>query len=429
VTSAAVTIALVLLTLLAARVVHLYYHEVVQVVLLVLLVAPLAFMGLRATGGWIRLRPVRLVQAAVNSQLPQTFYTHMWKGMGDVRTNALGVEWVGLLLGVGFVLSFGYWCTDHLVTQRALAADGGRTPRWAPLIAALPKLALPMLLVLPGLTALILGGGEGGAPYGGMGQGVLIAKRDAGGTPLIDTMGRTVLDFDSATPLLLTTLAPPGMLGLGLVALLAAALAGIVGNLFAFRGLWRHELAPGGGADGDGGGAIGATLGALALAVVAAWGAQSFNNVMELLQLVVALVHAPLLAIVGLGMLWQRATARGALAGLGAGVVAALAHHALAIAHAARPGIAGGYLAPLLVYRSELALAAWTAIVAFTTALVVGGAVSLLTPPRPADELYGLVRSLLPPPAPGSSPRVRGATAFAVLLVGGAIALNLGLAR
>jgi SSS family solute:Na+ symporter len=150
---------------------------------------------------------------------------------------------------------------------------------------------------------------------------------------------------------------------------------------------------------------------------------------MELLQLVVALVHAPLLAIVGLGMLWQRATARGALAGLGAGVVAALAHHALAIAHAARPGIPGGYLAPLLVYRSELALAAWTAIFSFGTALVVGVAVSLGTTPRPAGELHGLVRSLLPPPAPGGSSRVRGATAFAVLLVAGVIALNLVFAR
>lgn len=407
---------------------HLRAHEALQLLLLVALVAPVAFLGLRATGGWERLIPVRLVQAAINSQLPQWYYTKPWTGMGDPRTNSLGVEWVGLLLGVGFLLTFAYWCTDALVMARASSAARAAGARRGPLVAGIPRLLLALPLIVPGLTALIMGGGEGGAPYGGMGQGVLVARRTAGGAPLIDTLGRTLLDFDQAVPLMLAALAPPGWLGAGLVSLVTAALAGVVGNLVA---IGRPH-----GADMEGRAAQPAPapsalalVGTVAASVGVAWAADAFTTVMEFFLLAVAVLQVPLLVALGLGMLWRRGTAAGAFAAALAGVVAAVGHHALAVPYALRPGLTGGYLAPLLLYRTPLALAAWTAIAAGGAALVVGVVVSLRGTPRPHEELGGLVRSLVPASSTPDRSWVRGGTPLAVLLVAGAIALNLYFAR
>src|SRR5438309_459020 len=126
------------------------------------------------------------------------------------------IEWFGLVMGLGFVLSFGYWCTDFLVVQRAMAADSMTAARRTPLIAAVPKMLFPFLVILPGMIALVLGGGHAA---GGAAQGLIPAKLAAGGAPLLDSGGRVVLDYDLATPMMLVRLFPSGMLGLGLTAL------------------------------------------------------------------------------------------------------------------------------------------------------------------------------------------------------------------
>ena len=129
------------------------YNEVLQFFMIVFGFAPLVFLGLRAVGGW-NLLQYRLTQAAINAQMTPTAYTHAWKGMGDAATNSIGVESFGLLMGLGFVLSFGYWCTDFLVVQRAMAAESMTAARRTPLIAAVPKMLFPFLVILPGLLAL-----------------------------------------------------------------------------------------------------------------------------------------------------------------------------------------------------------------------------------------------------------------------------------
>src|SRR5215203_1777658 len=132
------------------------YNEVLQFFLIVFGFAPLVILGLRAVGGWGGLT-ARLTETATANGLRPDAYTHAWRTMGSAADNPIGVEWFGLVMGLGFVLSFGYWCTDFLVVQRAMAADSMTAARRTPLIAAVPKMFFPFLVILPGMIALVLG--------------------------------------------------------------------------------------------------------------------------------------------------------------------------------------------------------------------------------------------------------------------------------
>src|SRR5919107_1600730 len=164
------------------------YNEVLQFFLIVFGFAPLVGLGLKAVGGWDGLT-AKLNAASVANGLPEGAYTHAWQGMTQASTNPIGVEWFGLVMGLGFVLSFGYWCTDFLVVQRAMAADSMTAARRTPLIAAFPKMFFPFLVILPGMIALAMTAGQGAA-------GLIPAKLAANGAPLVDAAGRTVLDYD-----------------------------------------------------------------------------------------------------------------------------------------------------------------------------------------------------------------------------------------
>ncbi len=142
------------------------YNEVLQFFLIVFGFAPLVFLGLRSVGGWGGLMS-KLSAAAVSNGLPPQAYTNAWRGLGNSADNPIGVEWFGLVMGLGFVLSFGYWCTDFLVVQRAMAADSMTAARRTPLIAAFPKMLFPFLVILPGMIALALTVGHGAGMGGG----------------------------------------------------------------------------------------------------------------------------------------------------------------------------------------------------------------------------------------------------------------------
>ena len=212
------------------------YNEVLQFFMIVFGFAPLVFLGLREVGGWAGLT-ARLTEAAATRGLAPGAYTHAWQGMSSAATNPVGVEWFGLVMGLGFVLSFGYWCTDFLVVQRAMAADSMTAARRTPLIAAVPKMLFPFLVILPGMIALALtaAGGDAGA-------GIIPAKLTEAGAPMIDAAGRAVLDYDLATPMLLIKLFPEGMLGLGLTALVASFMSGMAGNVTAFNTVWTYDI-------------------------------------------------------------------------------------------------------------------------------------------------------------------------------------------
>jgi SSS family solute:Na+ symporter len=420
--SAAIVLAYVLLGGLTSAI----YNEVLQFFLIVFGFAPLVALGLHAVGGWEGLS-ARLVEVASARGLPPDAYTHTWSTLGDASRNPIGVEWFGLVMGLGFVLSFGYWCTDFLVVQRAMAADSMTAARRTPLIAALPKMLFPFLVILPGMIALVLGAGHEAAAGS---QGLVPAKLAADGAPLLDSAGRVVLDYDLATPMMLVRLFPSGMLGLGLTALLASFMSGIAGNVTAFNTVWTYDIYQShirrGASDAHylWMGRV-ATVAGIILAVAAAYVAGAFNNILDLLQLVFAFVNAPLFATFALGMFWRRTTGHGAFTGLLAGTVAAAVHHGLTLPTGMQPGIKGGYFGLLHTYPSELAQTFWTAIAAWITCFVVTVLVSVATRPRPADELRGLVYSLTPRPSDAGLPLLKRPWVLAAVVLALTVALNL----
>jgi SSS family solute:Na+ symporter len=417
--SAVIVLAYVLLGGLTSAI----YNEVLQFFLIVFGFIPLVWLGMEAVGGWDGLS-ARLAEVSSARGLPSNAYTSAWSNMGESARNPVGVEWFGLVMGLGFVLSFGYWCTDFLVVQRAMAADSMTAARRTPLIAAVPKMLFPFLVILPGMIALVLV-----ADAGGVGQGLIPAKLATDGAPLLDSTGRIVLDYDLATPMMLVHLFPTGMLGLGLTALLASFMSGMAGNVTAFNTVWTYDIYQShirrGASDAHYlmmGRA--ATVGGILLAIAAAYLASAFNNIMDLLQLVFAFVNAPLFATFALGMFWRRSTGHGAFTGLLSGTIAAAIHHGLTLPAGAQPGVKGGFLGMLHTYPSELAQTFWTAIIAWTTCFVVTILVSLATRPRPEEELRGLVYSLTPRPSDKALPWIRRPGVLAVVVLGLTVALN-----
>jgi solute:Na+ symporter, SSS family len=392
------------------------YNEVLQFFMIVFGFAPLVWVGLKQVGGWDGMTS-RLASVATQRGLPEYAYTNVWQGMGSASTNSIGIEWFGMVMGLGFVLSFGYWCTDFLVVQRAMAADSMTAARRTPLIAAVPKMFFPFLVIVPGMIALA------------MGDNIIPAKLTAAGTPLLDTNGNVVLDYDLATPMMLVKLFPTGMLGLGLTALIASFMSGMAGNVTAFNTVWTYDIYQAHikkqGTDehylwmGRA-----ATVGGIALSVAAAYVAGAFNNIMELLQLVFAFVNAPLFATFALGMFWKRSTGHGAFWGLVAGTVAPAIHHGISLANGATVGVKGGFFGVMLDYPSEMAQTFWTAIAAFTTCFVVTIIVSLATRARREADLEGLVYSLTPRQVDDVKAWYQKPSVFAVAVMVAMVALN-----
>ena len=420
------------------------YNEVLQFFLIVLGFAPLVFLGLRAVGGWSGL-VARLADHATAGGFAPGAYTHSWAFMGHASANPVGVEWFGLVMGLGFVLSFGYWCTDFLVVQRAMAANSMTAARRTPLIAAFPKMLFPFLVILPGMLALVVSPTSGVRPADPAAVtssststtsttstvGIVPPKLDPHtGQPLRDAAGGVVLDYDLATPMMLLHFFPAGLLGLGLTALLASFMSGMAGNVTAFNTVWTYDLyqsyvRPG--APDAHYLAMGrfATVAGVAISVVAAYVAASFNNIMDFLQLVFAFVNAPLFATFALGMFWKRTTGHGAFAGLVSGTLAAAVHHGLSLPAGAGVGVKGGYLGVVTTFPSELAQTFWTAIVAWSTCFVVTILVSLVTKARAPDELRGLVYGLTPKPVDTAAPWYERPIALAAVVLTATVLLNL----
>ncbi|MGH7561075.1 MAG: sodium:solute symporter family protein [Gemmatimonadales bacterium] len=385
------------------------YNEVLQFFLIVLGFLPLVLLGLKDVGGWTGLTE-RLGTVATNAGFPAGAWTDSWHHMGSATSNPMGVEWFGMAMGLGFVLSFGYWCTDFLVVQRAMAAETMTAARRTPLIAAFPKMLFPALVILPGMIAIALHSTRGGLlPLG------------PDGTP----------NYNLAVPVLLGQYLPSGLLGLGLTALMASFMSGMAGNVTAFNTVWtydiyqsyirpgrsdRHYLRMG----------HTATVVGILLSVAAAYATTRFNNIMDMLQLVFAFVNAPLFATFLLGMFWRRATGHGAFFGLVLGTAAAAIHHGLTLSRGAVPGIKGGFLGSALhTYPSEMAQNFWTAIVAWTTCFVATIVISLVTRRGKSDEdLKGLVYSLTPRQPDRRLPWIARPATLGLVVLGLTLVLN-----
>jgi solute:Na+ symporter, SSS family len=358
------------------------YNEVLQFFLIVFGFAPLVFIGLSKVGGWNGLQTA-LGEVATSQGYASGAWTQTWSMTGDAAANPMGLEWFGIAMGLGFVLSFGYWCTDFLVVQRAMAANSMSAARRAPLIAAIPKMLFPFLVIVPGMIAIALTQHSATTGF------ALPLKADDS------------VNYDLAMPMLLGHYFPHGLLGLGLTALFASFMSGMAGNVTAFNTVWTYDIyqayVRSGASDRHylNMGRI-ATVVGICLSVAAAYVANRFNNIMDMLQLLFAFVNAPLFATFLLGMFWRRATGHGAFFGLLSGSLAAALHHGLTLPRTAAAGVKGGWLTVLDSYPSEMAQNFWTAIYAFTACFALTIAISLVTKPREEKSLVGLVYALTP---------------------------------
>jgi SSS family solute:Na+ symporter len=414
------------------------YNEVLQFFLIIAGFLPLVLLGLKNIGGW----------GGLKAALPVA-YMHEWKGVMHANTNPMGIEIIGIGMGLGFVLGSGYWCTDFLVIQTAMASKDMESARRVPLIAAVPKMLFPFLVILPGLLAIglptphstttITRSADGTithniqvvSPQVEQGRGLVPAKiNPVTGKPMLTASGQPLLDYDMATPNMLLHFFPTGILGLGLTALLASFMSGMAGNVTAFNTVFTYDLYQSyihKGASDRHYMAVGrwATVGGILLSIATAYAAINFNNIMDTLQLVFSFVNAPLFATFLLGMFWKRATGHGAFAGLISGTAAAMLHHGLTLPIEARPGVHGGWLAVVHHYPSDMAQNFWGAIFAFGINFVICVVVSLMTEPKPESELVGLVHSLTPKPPHSHLQWWKRPEALAVAIIVVAVGLNI----
>jgi transporter, SSS family len=360
------------------------YNEVLQFFLIVAGFVPLVFLGLKDAGGWAGVQE-RLHLVATNAGFAQDAWTRSWAHMGSPSANPMGIEWFGLVMGLGFVLSFGYWCTNFLVVQRAMAAKSMSAARNTPLIGAIPKMFVPILVILPGMIAIGLTAHSGSSGF------------------QIPKLADGTLDYNNTIPLMLGHYLPSGVLGLGLTALMASFMSGMAGNVTAFNTVWTYDIYQSYVRPGQSDKhylRVGhmATIFGTVVSMGAAYLAASFNNIMDFLQLIFAFVNAPLFATFVLGMFWKRATANGAFIGLLSGTLAAALHHGLTLPIGAHAGIKGGWLGSIAhTYPSEMAQNFWAATFAWTACFVTTIVVSMAGKQTKTDEdLKGLVYSLTP---------------------------------
>ncbi|MBS1745408.1 MAG: sodium:solute symporter family protein [Bacteroidetes bacterium] len=373
------------------------YNEVLQFFLIVLGLSPLVIIALHDAGGWAN------VKAQLQPQL-----THAWKYMGNANDNPMGINFISLIFGLGFVMSFGYWCTDFLVVQRAMIARNMGEAQRTPVVAAIPKMLMPLIVVLPGVIAIAL---------------VQPALQSKGYS--IPSTASGELDYTMTLPSLIAHYYPSGLLGVGITALIASFMSGMAGNVTAFNSVFtydiyqsyfvkhksdKHYLWVG----------KFVTVFGILFSIATAYIAKSFNNINDFLQLVFSFVNGPLFATFLLGMFWKRTTGHGAFFGLLAGTVAAALTHGLTIAEGK-----GGWIAPMFEIKSGMGQAFIVASVSWIANFCITIIVSLFTKPKPDESLRGLVYSLTEIPKYHEQKWYLRVVPLGILLIAITILLNL----
>lgn len=341
------------------------FNEVLQFILIWAGALVIPILGLIEAGGWDGM--VARIQANFAGQ----DYTHLWRTMGSFTDNPMGIHWTGIVLGLGWVISFGYWTTDFLVVQRVLAAKDLRAAKTAPIIGAAFKMMVPFIVILPGLLALAV------LPIRLQPEDVAVA---AGGH-----------SYNEVLPLMLARYAGPGLLGLGITALIAGFMSGMAGNVSAFATVWTYDIyrafmrreAPD--AHYVAMGRWCTILGVL-VSIGTAYLVMQFKSIMDYVQALFSFFIAPLFGTVLLGMLWKRATPAGGFWGLLAGTLSSIAMYAWVKLDPS----ALRYIA-LSPHAKDMAENMYRALWCWVICVVVTVAVSYATRPLPESALRGLV--------------------------------------
>jgi SSS family solute:Na+ symporter len=341
------------------------FNEVLQFLLIWLGALLVPILGLIEVGGWSNLRQQIL------TNLGRSDYVHLWSNVGHFHDNPMGVHWTGIVFGLGLVISFGYWTTDFLVVQRVLSAHNLRAARMAPIIGAGFKMAVPFIVILPGLLALSV------LPFHLVGETQAVATGQH--------------SYNEVLPLMLVRYCSPGLLGLGVTALIAGFMSGMAGNVSAFSTVWTYDL-------------YGAFLNKKAtdkhyvamgrwctfvgvlISVGTAYLVQHAASIMDYVQALFSFFIAPLFGTVILGMLWKRATKAGGFWGLLSGTATAVGLWAWV--HNDPSALRYVAFSPdAKAMAEDLYRALWSWLVCVIVTVIV----SFMTKPKPVAELEGLV--------------------------------------
>lgn len=354
------------------------FNEVLQFVLIWLGALLIPILGLIEAGGWGGLK------ARIAANFPGADYTHLWRTMGSFTDNPMGIHWTGIVFGLGWAISCGYWTTDFLVVQRVLAAKDLRSAKMAPIIGAGFKMMVPFIVILPGLLGLAV------LPMQLVGEDAAVA-----------TGGHS---YNEVLPLMLARYCGPGLLGLGITALIAGFMSGMAGNVSAFATVWTYDIyrayvrkdAPD--AHYVRMGRWCTVLGVL-VSIGTAYLVMEFKSIMDYVQALFSFFIAPLLGTVTLGMFWKRATKAAGFWGLLAGTVSSIAMWAwVKLDHSALAIIA---LSPNAKDMAEnMYRALWSSSICILVTVIV----SYLTKPKPESELEGLVYGCTKLPSEGHLP-------------------------
>jgi solute:Na+ symporter, SSS family len=356
-------------------------NEVLQFVLIWAGAALIPILGLYEAGGWSNLK----VLVAQRMESPE--YMHMWSTLGSFDGNPMGVHWTGIVFGLGFVISFGYWTTDFLVVQRVLSANNLRAARLAPIIGAAFKMFVPFFVIIPGLLALVLLKDSAGH----------VIQLYPDGSDMVLNHGAH--SFNEVLPLMMVRYLGPGLLGLGITALVAGFMSGMAGNVSAFSTVWTYDLYGAyinkKAADSHyvSMGRWSTILGML-VSVGAAYLAGRSAGIMDYVQELFSFFIAPLFGTVILGMLWKRATGPGGFWGLFAGTASSIGMFLMV--HFDKSNIRFMILQPhasadtilrVQAMAANLYRALWSWVVCVLVTIVV----SYMTKPMPESALTGLV--------------------------------------
>ncbi len=350
------------------------FNEVLQFVLIWAGALLIPILGLIEAGGWSGLQ-AKIAQNASSE------YTHLWGTLGSFTGNPMGIHWTGIVFGLGAIISFGYWTTDFLVVQRVLAAKDLRSAKMAPIIGAAFKMFVPFIVILPGLLGLAL------LPVKLTGEGAAVA---AGGH-----------SYNEVLPLMLARYCGPGLLGLGITALIAGFMSGMAGNVSAFATVWTYDIY----------GALinkqasdqqyvrmgrWCTILGVLISIGTAYLVMQFLSIMDYVQALFSFFIAPLFGTVLLGMLWRRATPAGGFWGLLAGTLSSIGMWTWVKLDPS----ALRYVA-LSPNARDMAENMYRALWSWIVCVVVTVVVSLVTRPKPVEELNGLVYGVTEIPTEG----------------------------
>jgi SSS family solute:Na+ symporter len=323
--------------------------------------------------GFIEIGSWHEIVARIN-EFSQVSFTTLWSTSGNPTENGMFINWAGIVLGLGFVLSFGYWTTDFLVIQRAFSAKNLRSARLTPIVASFFKMALPFIVILAGLIAIVLSND----PHSGF--------------KLIHDGGH--INYDSALPLLIARYYPAGLVGLGVTALLAGFMAGQAGNISAFNTVWTYDIYKSvlnkNASDSHllWMGRV-STFAGVAISLVTAYWAKSFPSIMDYMQAIFSWVNAPLFATMLLGMFIWWITPNGAFWGLIAGMGSSFTMYM-----AVKFNWFNQSIITMSSVQSDMAANFWRAWWAWVICAVVTVLISFFTQKKPKEELVGLVKGL-----------------------------------